>query len=302
MSVQSQIEAVFAPLGIEVGFSATHLPTGQTVAINPHALFPTASVYKIPVMVEVYRQADEGRFKLSDRLELTDAQRIIGSGVLQKLGNGLAPTIRDLCMLMIIISDNMATHMLQELVGNANVTATMRRLGLQNINISLSMPELFAHGYGLPPVPPPSYDAMQAASRDRDMDYAGLSFHRVPANTTSSAADMAALSAMILQGKAGSAAGCADMMTILRAQQLRERVPRHLPAGAVGNKTGTFRKVRNDAGVILRSETDAVSFGLFTYDPTELPVGNSRLLSRRNSLVNDAMAEVGAILWDSLGV
>jgi beta-lactamase class A len=253
-------------------------------------------------MVEVYRQADEGKFKLSDRLELTDAQRIIGSGVLQKLGNGLAPTIRDLCMLMIIISDNMATHMLQELVGNASVTATMRRLGLQNINISLSMPELFAHGYGLPPVPPPSYDAMQAASRDRDMDYAGLSFHRVPANTTSSAADMAALSAMILQGKAGSAAGCADMMTILRAQQLRERVPRHLPAGAVGNKTGTFRKVRNDAGVILRSETDAVSFGLFTYDPTELPVGNSRLLSRRNSLVNDAMAEVGAILWDSLGV
>jgi beta-lactamase class A len=302
MTVQARIEAVFAPLGIEVGFSATHLPTGQTVAINPGRLFPTASVYKIPIMVEVYRQADEGRFKLSDRRELADAQRIIGSGVLQKLDSGLAPTIRDLAMLMIIISDNTATHMLQELVGSAATTATMRRLGLANINIVLSMPSLFAHGYGLPPAPPPGYDAMQQAARERDMDYAGLTFQRTPANTTSSAADMAALSAMILQGKAGSPAACADMMTILRAQQLRERVPRHLPSGAVGNKTGTFRKVRNDAGVILRSDADAISFGLFTYDPTELPPGNSRLLSQRNALVNDAMAEVGAILWDSFGV
>jgi len=301
MSTQARIEAVFAPLGIEVGFSATHLPTGQTVAINPHELFPTASVYKIPVMVEVFRQADEGRFSLSDRIELTDARRIIGSGVFQKLGNGLAPTVRDLAMLMIIVSDNMATHMLQELVGNANITATMRRLGLQNINVVLSMPELFAHGYGMPTVPPPSYEAMQAASNARDMDYGGLSFHRTPANTTSSAADMAALSAMIQQGTAASAAACADMMTILRAQQLRDRVPRYLPSGAVGNKTGSFRKIRNDAGVILRSDTDVVSFGVFTYDPTEIPHGNSRLLAERNALVNTAMAEVGEILWEHLG-
>jgi len=301
MSVQSKIEAVFAPLGIEVGFSATHLQSGQTVAINPHELFPTASVYKIPVMVEVYRQADEGKFSLSDRIELTDARRIIGSGVFQKLGNGLAPTVRDLAMLMIIVSDNMATHMLQELVGNANTTATMRRLGLQNINVVLSMPELFAHGYGLPPVPPPSYAEMQAASNARDMDYAGLSFERSPRNTTSSAADMAALSAMILQGKAASPAACADMMTILKSQQLRDRVPRYLPGNAVGNKTGTFRRIRNDAGVIIRGENDAVSFGLFTYDPTEVPHGNSRLLAERNALVNTAMAEVGQILWDHLG-
>jgi beta-lactamase class A len=301
MSVQAQIEAVFAPLGIEVGFSATHLPTGQTVAINPHALFPTASTYKIPVLVEVYRQADEGRFHMSDRIETNDAQRIVGSGVLQKLDSGLAPTIRDLAMLMIIISDNTATHMLQELVGNASINATMRRLGLADIHIALSMPELFAHGYALPPSPPPGYAAMQEAGRSGDMDYEGLAFRRTPHNTTASAADMAALSAMIHQGRAGSAAACADMMAILRAQQLRDRVPRYLPDGAVANKTGTFRKIRNDAGVILRSDTDAISFGLYTCDHTALPRGNSRLLAERNALVNTAMAEVGAILWESFG-
>ncbi|MFZ9634452.1 MAG: serine hydrolase, partial [Alphaproteobacteria bacterium] len=239
MSVQSRIEDVLAPLGLDVGFSATHLQSGESVAINPRELFPTASVYKVPVMVELYRQADEGRFSISDRLELADAHRIIGSGVLQKLGRGLAPTIRDLAMLMIIVSDNTATHMLQELVGSAAVTATMRRLGLGGINVVLPMPGLFAHGYGLPPEPPPGYDEMLAASRERDMDRAGLAFRRVPSNTTSTAADMAALCAMIHEGKAGSAAACADMMEILRAQQLRDRVPRFLPAGMVANKTIT---------------------------------------------------------------
>ena len=301
MTAQSRIGAVFAPLGIEVGFSATHLPTGQTVAINPTALFPTASVYKIPVMVEVYRQADEGRFKLTDRLPLTDAQRVIGSGVLQKLDNALAPTIRDLAMLMIIISDNTATHMLQELVGSANINATMRRLGLNDIHIALSLPQLFAHGFGMKLDPPPDYAAMQRLSNSNPMDYSGLTFAASDRNTTSSAADMAALSAMILQGTAGSVAACADMMTILRAQQLRDRVPHYLPTSAVGNKTGTFRGVRNDAGLIMRSDTDAISFGLFTFDRTELPMGNSRLLAERNALVNTAMAEVGAILWEALG-
>lgn len=302
MTVQARIESVFAPLGIEVGFSATHLPTGQTVAINPTALFPTASVYKIAVMVEVYRQADEGIFKLTDRLPLTDAQRVIGSGVLQKLDNALAPTIRDLAMLMIIISDNTATHMLQELVGSASINATMRRLGLRDIHVALSLPQSFAHGFGMPLDPPPDYAAMQRMSDTNAMDYRALTFASSDRNTTCSAADMAALSAMILDGTAGSAAGCADMMVILRAQQLRDRVPRYLPTGSVGNKTGSFRGVRNDAGVILRSDTDAIAFGLFTFDRTELPLGNSRLLAQRNALVNDAMAEVGAILWDMLGV
>ncbi len=302
MDIQSRIEDVIAPLGIEVGFQATHLPTGEVVAIEPHRLFPTASVYKIPVMVEVYRQADAGRFSMSDRMALADAQRIIGSGVLQKLDAGLAPTIRDLVMLMIVVSDNTATHMLQERVGSAAVTQTMRRLGLQDINVSLPMPALFAHGYGLPPEPLPDYGQMLAASRERDMDYGGLAFRRSPENTTASAADMAALCAMILQGKAGSPAACADMLAILRAQQLRDRVPRFLPVGAVANKTGSFRKVRNDAGLILRGEGDAISFALFTHDPTDLPMGNSRVLARRNALVDLAMAEIGGILWDGFGV
>ncbi len=301
MSTQSHIEAVFAPVDIQIGFSATHLQTGATVAINPGTLFPTASVFKVPVMVEVFRQAEEGRFAMTDRLPMQESQRTIGSGVMQKLAGGLTPTIRDLVMLMIIISDNSATQILLDLVGAENVTATMRRLGLENIHVVLSIPQLFAHCYGLRLDPLPSYPQMQQAMRTIVMDYDSLAFASSPQNTTSSAADMAALMALIVQRRAGSEAASADMMTILRSQQLRDRVPRYLPLAGVGNKTGTFRGIRNDAGLLLRGPEDVVAFALFTFDRTPLPVDNSRLLSARNILVNGAMAEVGEILWESLG-
>ena len=302
MSIQSRIADLFADLHTEIGFSATHLPSGTTVAINAEALFPTASVFKVPLMVEVYRQAEAGRFGLGDRLAMPAAQRCPGSGVMQKLDIGLAPTIRDLVMLMIIISDNTATQMLLDLVGAAQVTAAMRALGLEQIHVVLSLPELFAHAYHLPLDPIPDYDAMAALTGTRAMDYASLAFAASCDNTTTSAADMARLMVLILDDKAASPADCADMISILRAQQLRDRVPRYLPNRAVGNKTGTFAGIRNDAGLIFRKPDDVISFGLFTFDRTVLPAGNSRLLAERNIAVNGAMAEVGQILWDDLGV
>jgi beta-lactamase class A len=301
VTTQSRIEAILLPLGIEVGLAATHLQSGASVAINAAALWPTASVFKVPVMVEVYRQAREGRFALSDRMAMPDAQRTIGSGVMQKLAPGLAPTIRDLIMLMTIISDNTATQMLLDLVGAAQVTATMRRLGLHDIHVVLSLPQLFAHVYHLPLAPLPDYDTMQEAMRTSPMDYASLAFAMTAGNTTSSAADMAALMALILQHEAGNAADCADMLAILGSQQLRDRVPRYLPPAATANKTGTFKGIRNDAGIIRRGPDDTISFALFTFDRTPLPVDDYRLLADRNALVNNAMAETGLILWDWLG-
>jgi beta-lactamase class A len=109
---------------------------------------------------------------------------------------------------------------------------------------------------------------------------------------------MSRLMALILRDEAATPASCADMRIILHAQQLRDRVPRYLPTSAVGNKTGTFRGIRNDAGAMKRGEGDLITFALFTFDRTDLPPGNSRALIERNILVNNAMAEVGQTLWD----
>ena len=51
---------------LDVGFAAIHAETGQQIAVNGAELFPTASTFKVPVMVEIYAQARQGKFKISD--------------------------------------------------------------------------------------------------------------------------------------------------------------------------------------------------------------------------------------------
>ena len=75
-------------------------------------LLPTASTIKVCILAEVYAQAEEGKLRLDERIEMTAADQVGGSGVLWWLNPGLHPTIYDLAMLMIIKSDDTATNML----------------------------------------------------------------------------------------------------------------------------------------------------------------------------------------------
>src|SRR4029079_6756606 len=115
-----------------------NLKTGEEVAIDADAVYETFSVIKIPIMAEGLRQAEAGRFKLSDRIHLRASDGRLPSGVLYTLDPGLQPTIRDLLTLMIIISDNEATDLLGDKVRRANVTAYMRSLGLDKTTIQFS--------------------------------------------------------------------------------------------------------------------------------------------------------------------
>src|SRR5262245_36454627 len=118
-----------------IGVSVRDIRTGEEISINGDRLFPMASVYKVPIMVEVFRQIEAKKFSLGDRIEVGDEQRTLGSGVLTLLSNGLRPTIKALTTLMIVLSDNEATDILLKKVGAENVTAAMRSMGLNNIRV-----------------------------------------------------------------------------------------------------------------------------------------------------------------------
>ena len=135
-----RISRIIAASGLDVGFAATAVERGTSIDLNGAALYPTASTFKVPVMVEIYAQARAGKFALADRVPFDERFRVIGSGVMQTLAAGLNPTIRDLMMLMTIVSDNTATDILCDLVGLANVTARMRALGLENIHLPVMAP------------------------------------------------------------------------------------------------------------------------------------------------------------------
>lgn len=286
---------------IDVGFAAIKVETGQQIVVNGSELFPTASTFKVPVMVEIYAQARQGKFKISDRIAFEEPHRVIGSGVIQALGVGLNPTIRDLMMLMIIVSDNTATDILCDLVGPANVTARMRSLGLNDIHTPAACHGLFRRAWSLPSEGQVCYADFKAASKAAPMPFTSGAYSRDGTNNTASAIDMAGLMVLIQQGRAGTAEDCADMIAIMEYQHFQNRVPRFLPAGSVANKTGSLRGLRNDTGLIRRAPGDTIAFAMFTFDGTELPHGNSRELVEANVQIETLMGEVGVVLWDELG-
>ena len=94
--VMSAIQDFMAHTGGVVGVSAKHLETGEHVSHNADTVFFTASTLKVPLLVELYRQVDAGIIDVDQRIDLTDALRVPGSGVLKELASGVQPTVHDL--------------------------------------------------------------------------------------------------------------------------------------------------------------------------------------------------------------
>ncbi|MFN0108436.1 MAG: serine hydrolase [Blastocatellia bacterium] len=255
-----------------MGVAVRDIATGQQISINGDKEFPMASAYKIPILVEVFRQAEAKKFSLDDRVELTDSDRTLGSGVLTLMAPGLKLTIRDLALLMIILSDNQATDMLVNKVGAENVTATMRKLGLNNIRVDRTTFELIRDYLALIDNAAAGKTKQQLMNRPQlntsspeRVAKADLEFSKIMKDVASPD-DMARLLDMIVKGKAASEDSCRQMMTIMNRQQFNHRLPRYLPEGTgFAHKTGTIGSTTNDAGVMF-IRGNPIALVVFTMD------------------------------------
>ncbi len=121
------------------GFMAIDLTSGESIGINEEITFTQASAIKIPILMEVYKQAHEKKFALTDLRPLLPSNTVAGSGILNVMVDPVNLSIRNLCVLMIGLSDNSATNTLIELVGMKNVTNTMNSLGFSNTRLQRRM-------------------------------------------------------------------------------------------------------------------------------------------------------------------
>lgn len=94
-----------------------HLKSGEEVAVRADESFNSQSVIKVPIMVRAFQLAEEGKLDLDARVTLGRADLRDGTGVFQYADLGLAPTVRDLILQMIITSDNTATDQITTKVG-----------------------------------------------------------------------------------------------------------------------------------------------------------------------------------------
>jgi beta-lactamase class A len=121
----------------EVAIAVKNLSTGESYYLDADRVMPTASLIKVAVLVEAYKQADEGKLKLTDPVTLRDADRVPGSGVLTyHFSDGVSLPLRDAIRLMVAFSDNTATNLVLDKVGIANVNKRMGEWGLPNTRIN----------------------------------------------------------------------------------------------------------------------------------------------------------------------
>jgi len=112
------------------GIYVKHLKTGEEAAVRADDAFNSQSVIKIPIMVRAFQMVDDGSLRLDERVELHRSDLRDGTGVLQYHDPGLAPTIHDLILQMIITSDNTATDLMTTRVGGVEaLNAWLARAG-----------------------------------------------------------------------------------------------------------------------------------------------------------------------------
>ncbi len=297
MSLETDIRSIIQDSGAEMAVSALHLETGQRTDVDADRVFPMCSVLKIPVLVEAFRQIEEGRFTLDDRWQLTTAEKNLPSGILVFFDDGLQPTVKDLLTLMIIISDNTATDMVIHRLGQGSVTSTMHKLGLTDIHVPLTIREMFDD---LLPSSDPTQDMLALAAGPRNRD--GICYSLGPDNDVGTPAALTELLARIWRGEAVSRSACDAMLEILLKQQLNDRLPRYLPPGTpCAHKTGTLPGIRNDSGIIYVNENAHVAVTVFSRWDDERVSDDPIARSEQPIAIDAAFGRIGRLLYDTFG-
>jgi beta-lactamase class A len=232
-SLKERVGALIAPFGdkviVEVAFR--DLETGETCLIRADEPIHPASTMKVPVMLEVYRQAGEGKLSLDDRIAIKNSFASLVDGspfaldpkddseltLYKRLGEEV--TVRELVRLMITESSNVATNILVEKVSPASTTGYMKDLGAEGVKVLRGVEDNKAYAKGM--------------------------------NNVATAGGLMTILARLAEGSAVSKSASAEMLDVLRGQKFNEGIPAGLPRGtAVAHKTGSFQGVYHDAGVV----------------------------------------------------
>ena len=113
------------------------------VNINADEVYPAASIIKVPILIEMFREIEQGRFSLYDKMVLEDYYRASGSGKLQYSQGGIAHSMDYLAKIMIENSDNSSTNMIMAKMGGMpEVNRAINKWGLETTHVNTWLPDL----------------------------------------------------------------------------------------------------------------------------------------------------------------
>lgn len=268
--VAEAIAAESSAAGVRSFLHARDLRSGADVAVDADSLVVLASVFKVPVAVELARQFETGELEASERVRVPASRRTVGPTGISVLADDVELSLRDLAQLMISVSDNTATDVLLERAGIEAVNRRMRDLGLDQTVITRDCAALI--GRLLEDLDPSDEERARLEGGDLDV-FEGFRPERwqrcrdlEPATTNhSTPREMTRLLELVWKNQAAPPAGCALVRRIMGQQVW----PHRLRAGFEGQvrcsgKTGTLPFVRNEVGVVEYPDGGAYAVAVFT--------------------------------------
>src|SRR5216684_770571 len=220
MKLEKSILDVDRSLDGVMGVAIVDLTDGRKYLLHANDVFPQASSIKICVFAELYRQAQQGKLKLTDLYTVNAADLVQDSDIMGGLTPGVTRiTLRDLATMMVAVSDNSATNVLIDRVGMDNVNSMLDSLGLSHTRLRRKMMDL------------------DAAKNGRE--------------NISTPREMMSLLEAIYRGKMLNRESTADFFKVLSTNKA-SWIPRDLPADIrVADKPGALEAVRNDSGIVF---------------------------------------------------
>ncbi len=131
------------------GLEVTEIQSGRTISAYRDETFPQASAIKIPIVWELFHQATNGDISLDEKIAAEPENGAGGCGILQHFKEGESKlSLNDLAMLMIKLSDNVATNMLIDFIGIERINQRLEGLGLNQTRLRRKMMDFEARDRG----------------------------------------------------------------------------------------------------------------------------------------------------------
>jgi beta-lactamase class A len=233
--LEGSIAEVDRSLDGVMGVAIEDLATGRKYLLRSDDVFPQASSIKIAVLAELYRQAQQGKLKLTDMYTVKSSDLVVDSPIMNGLTPGVTQiTLRDLATMVVAVSDNSATNVLIDRVGMENVNSLLDSLGLTHTRLRRKMMDL------------------KAAGEDRE--------------NISTPGEMMLLLESLYRGKVLNKPMTDDFLKFLSTKKMDSWISRDLPEDLkVADKPGSLEGVRNDSGVVFLQNRPYIVCVMTTY-------------------------------------
>lgn len=215
-----------------IGVYYKDLTTGESFGIRADEKYLAASVIKLMVLLEAFKQESQGKISFDQFIEIKEKDKLPSCGSLTYMHDGLKVTIMDLCVLMIIQSDNTATNIMIKLLGMDSINSTIRELGFEKTKLNRL---LF----------------------DSEEQKKGKENYISPL-------EMGTFLEKLYNGELISKKASMAMLDIMKTQQLNHKIPYYIPKGVkIAHKTGEDDGITNDVALVFSERPFIICFAAY---------------------------------------